>query len=491
MELLNYLFEASILLTLLCLVYYLFLKSSTFHNVNRWYLLGSLLLSAIIPLVQFPQEVMQQSFSYSLPIIEINGSTNHVNNFITESFNWFNFFTSVYVFVVLVFMLILSIKYLQLFIKTKNICFQKYQNFHLYFGEYNSTAFSFFKYIFIPNIENEKEKQVLLQHEVAHAKALHSFDILWVELFKCLLWFHPIIYWLRNELVAQHEFAIDRKLTRTNFSVQQYGQYLISQTQTQPAYLSVTNFFNKSLIKNRIKMMTSKKSKKRIVLNYLFALTLVVSTCIFMIACEQNTLDSDAISLKDAGNVAEFQAEENLSEINDRFHKEINELGNIIKTVFSETEIGGKLEGLSETKLEDIDKLLNEVRANTISSPKQPIYKKNKPTIIYDDDDRIYEIVDEMPEFPGGDQALLDFLYGNIQYPEEARKDSIQGLAVVGFIVEKDGNITEFEILRSIGGGTDPEVVRVINLMPKWIPGKENGETVRVAYKLPIRFKLN
>jgi len=102
----------------------------------------------------------------------------------------------------------------------------------------------------------------------------------------------------------------------------------------------------------------------------------------------------------------------------------------------------------------------------------------------------VFEIVETMPKFPGGDQELLKYLYGNIKYPEEAKQNEIEGLVVSSFIVETDGSISNVEILRDIGGGCGEEVKRVIESMPTWIPGTQSGEPVRVAYKLPVRFKL-
>lgn len=102
----------------------------------------------------------------------------------------------------------------------------------------------------------------------------------------------------------------------------------------------------------------------------------------------------------------------------------------------------------------------------------------------------VLEIVETMPQFPGGEEELLKFLYGNIIYPEEAKTNNTQGLVVISFIVEIDGKISTVEILRDIGDGCGTEVKRVIELMPDWMPGLQDGEPVRVAYKLPVRFKL-
>ena len=104
--------------------------------------------------------------------------------------------------------------------------------------------------------------------------------------------------------------------------------------------------------------------------------------------------------------------------------------------------------------------------------------------------DKVFEKVEDMPEFPGGEQAMMKFVAENVQYPEEAKEKEISGRVLVGFIVEKDGSVNEVKIVRGIGGGCDEEAVRVVKAMPKWKPGKEKGKPVRVSYMMPFTFKL-
>jgi protein TonB len=104
--------------------------------------------------------------------------------------------------------------------------------------------------------------------------------------------------------------------------------------------------------------------------------------------------------------------------------------------------------------------------------------------------DKVFEKVEDMPEFPGGEQAMMDFVSKNVVYPKEAQEKGISGRVMVSFIVEKDGSVNEVKIVRGIGGGCDEEAVRVVKAMPKWKPGKEKGKPVRVSYMMPIIFKL-
>lgn len=105
-------------------------------------------------------------------------------------------------------------------------------------------------------------------------------------------------------------------------------------------------------------------------------------------------------------------------------------------------------------------------------------------------EEKIFVIVEEDPEFPGGTEALYKYLAENIKYPQEARDKGITGKVYVSFVIEKDGSVSRPRVLREIGGGCGDEAVRVVMGMPKWIPGKQRGKPVRVQFNLPISFNL-
>ncbi len=104
--------------------------------------------------------------------------------------------------------------------------------------------------------------------------------------------------------------------------------------------------------------------------------------------------------------------------------------------------------------------------------------------------DKIFTSVEQMPEFPGGNAALLKYLAQNIKYPPQAREEGIQGKVFLQFVVDQSGNVTNITIARDIGGGCGKEAERVVKNMPKWKPGKQNGTPVKVYYTLPVSFKL-
>ena len=104
--------------------------------------------------------------------------------------------------------------------------------------------------------------------------------------------------------------------------------------------------------------------------------------------------------------------------------------------------------------------------------------------------DMVFDVVEVMPQFPGGQIAMLQYLMKNIKYPEQAVKEGIQGRVTVRFIVEKDGSISDVKPVLSVHPLLNKEAVRVVESMPKWSPGKQNGKPVRVRYNLPVMFKL-
>ena len=101
-----------------------------------------------------------------------------------------------------------------------------------------------------------------------------------------------------------------------------------------------------------------------------------------------------------------------------------------------------------------------------------------------------YDVVEVMPQYPGGQIAMLKYIMENIKYPKQAMKEGIQGRVTVSFIVEKDGRVSNVRLLRSVQSALDKEAIRVVKSMPKWTPGKHNGKPVRVRFNLPVMFKL-
>ena len=107
-----------------------------------------------------------------------------------------------------------------------------------------------------------------------------------------------------------------------------------------------------------------------------------------------------------------------------------------------------------------------------------------------EEETKVFDVVEQMPEFPGGPAALMKWLSDNIKYPAVAEENGIQGRVVCTFVVERDGSVTDVQVARSIDPSLDKEAIRVLKKMPKWIPGRQNGSAVRVKYTVPVTFKL-
>jgi TonB family protein len=134
------------------------------------------------------------------------------------------------------------------------------------------------------------------------------------------------------------------------------------------------------------------------------------------------------------------------------------------------------------------------VNASRVVSDKKSmgysVQEESKAQVVEIEGKEVFTIVEEMPQYPGGEEKRLKFLAENIQYPVAASESGIQGTVYVSFVVNTNGKLVDVKILRGIGGGCDEEALRVIKQMPRWTPGKQNGKTVRVLYNMPIIFRL-
>lgn len=150
-----------------------------------------------------------------------------------------------------------------------------------------------------------------------------------------------------------------------------------------------------------------------------------------------------------------------------------------------------------EIKLDEVEKSDKAVGAFSVQGndevggevlkAKEEIKAPEPPKV---EEEKVFDVVEQMPSFPGGNTALMKFLNENIHYPVVAQENGVQGRVVVSFVVERDGHITDVQIARSVDPSLDKEAQRVVKSMPKWIPGKQNGSAVRVKFNVPVSFRL-
>ena len=129
----------------------------------------------------------------------------------------------------------------------------------------------------------------------------------------------------------------------------------------------------------------------------------------------------------------------------------------------------------------------NDEAAGEVLKAKEVIAQPEPPK---EEETKVFDVVEQMPSFPGGPSALMQYLSSNIKYPVVAEENGVQGRVVCTFVVERDGSITDVRVIKSVDPSLDKEAVRVVKSMPKWIPGKQNGSAVRVKYTVPVTFKL-
>ena len=129
----------------------------------------------------------------------------------------------------------------------------------------------------------------------------------------------------------------------------------------------------------------------------------------------------------------------------------------------------------------------NDEAAGEVLKAKEVIAQPEPPK---EEETKVFDVVEQMPSFPGGDAELMKFLSSHIKYPVVAEENGIQGRVIATFVVERDGSISDVKVVKSVDPSLDKEAIRVLKSMPKWIPGKQNGSAVRVKYTVPVTFKL-
>jgi TonB family protein len=180
-----------------------------------------------------------------------------------------------------------------------------------------------------------------------------------------------------------------------------------------------------------------------------------------------------------------------------------NQAKEMLQTNASNNETIGKYTAISEVEMQQPQnqdkkelKVENKVQVNIPATtsvappPPPPPAQGNAKSEKISQDEVVYQSVEKMPAFPGGDAELINYLTHNIKYPAEAAKKGIQGRVICQFVVNRDGSVANVEAVRSVDPELDAEAIRVITAMPKWTPGTQKGETVRVKYTLPINFRL-
>lgn len=408
----------------------------------------------------------------------------------THSFDIWKYIWIIYIIGVGVMTLLFIIKLARLAIVIIRSPRKKMSGYTAVFTGKEHGSYSFFNYAFFPN---ENVSAEIVRHEMSHIAHHHSADILFVELMMIIQWFNPFIYLYKRELQSLHEYMADRDVVATGIDKQNYMMLILQQC-TAVDFSNMSNNFSFILTKKRLKMITQNKKAKGVVIKAL--LTLPLFALLLFANCKSNGQEKTS-------SVEQTVETENPVEAGETVTFKLSDGTYLSVPHPFEIHIEGQQHYL----------YLNDIKNDTtIMLGNHEFYavknndERNSLSVKIDgknieidfaggimkDDSKIYaEAVEEAPEFPGGVNAIMDYLRGNLKYPESAKKNKQEGRVFIGFVVEKDGSVTNVNVLRGVCEELDNEAVRVVKAMPRWTPGMNEGKPVRVQYMLPIVFKLN
>lgn len=410
--------------------------------------------------------------------------------------------------------------------------------------------FSFFRWIFVyPDAHTGEELHEILTHERTHARQWHSIDVMIGELACIVCWFNPFAWLMKREIRTNLEYMADEKVLETGHDSRTYQYHLLGLSHHKAA-ATIYNSFNVLPLKKRITMMNKRRTRaigrtKYLMFLPLAALLMIVSNIEAVARATQKITaevmeavtpaetpevqpqpeniaplpkqepDNIAPSSQPEMNVAPIPQQEKSKKVTYKGKIVDDEAGNPISDVkiiidhkyqsITKSTVNAQGEFRIETSPEAsilfehtksdgsklvrfcTPKVLAQMNPDNMVIELRP-YIDIKTAATEAD---VYEVVENMPEFPnGGITALMKYLSDNIRYPEAAHKAGIQGRVTVQFVVGKDGSIGNVSILRGVNADLDAEAIRVISSMPKWKPGTQKGEPVKVKYTVPVMFRL-
>ena len=440
-----YILKSSVCLVLFYLFFRLLLSKETFHRFNRMALLGVLFFSLLIPCIEVTTrhqvEVQQAVLSIEqlLLMAELEATPANVGAVQeTSAISWVQIVLLVYwagilflacrniYSLICLFRLVHSGKHEKL---EKGVT--------LVVHNQEIVPFSWMNYIVISRKDLEENGREILIHEMAHIHHRHSVDLLVADICIFFQWFNPGAWLLKQELQNVHEYEADETVINEGVNAKEYQLLLIKKAVGTRLY-SMANSFNHSKLKKRITMMLKEKSNPWARLKYLYVLPLAA----------------------------------------------------IAVTAFARPEISEKMEEISAVKVNDLAEIVQEkVLQDTVKVSKDEkkddlvvsgVKSKEEEEIV------IFEVVEQMPEYPGGMSALQKYLSEKIA--GSPMKGKAGGRVMVGFTVAETGKIKDVRVLQSDEASLNQEAERIVSEMPDWIPGKQRGRPVPVKYTVPIRF---
>ena len=445
LEFLIYDAKVAVLIAVFYMFYRLMLSKETFHRVNRIVLLVTSVVSFILPLCVI---TMHKTVTVAaVPTVDIGD----MQAMVAEESQplWLHTLLPTLFIIGMVLTLgytLLSVLRVVVLIRNSEHHPQE-DGIVVCVTDRQVSPFSWMHYIVMNREDYAEHNEAVLAHERGHISLRHSWDVLLVDTLTALQWFNPAMWMLRQDLRAIHEYEADGAVLSQGFNARQYQYLLITKAASIGGY-SIANGISHSTLKNRIRMMLHQKSQGSHLLKLLALLPIVGITL--------------AMNAETVTNVVYQQPQ-----------KKIIKKGKKNATV----------------KMGPVNEIVVVEQAPADQKEVKPVEMPNAMKVKKAEKEA-FDVVEQMPQFPGGPAALMEFLSKSVKYPKEAYEKNVQGRVIASFVVEKDGSITEAIIRKSIDPLLDAEALRVINSMPNWEPGMQNGEAVRVKYTVPITFKL-
>ncbi|MGX5855620.1 TonB family protein [Dyadobacter jiangsuensis] len=512
METLLYLAKVNAYWLLFYACYWLLLRKHTFFYWNRFYLLGTLVIAFALPFIHFAEpvstlyvpEVVYQKATISVSVIARQTPETGI-----DLWRWISV---LYVGVAL----ILAWKFVSSLLRLFKMASRSERidmgNYSLVMlpestGSRNGSSFSFFRWLFLSSHDYRHNPDTIIRHECAHIRQWHTADVLLIELLKIAFWINPVLWLYKRSIETVHEYLADQSVPNRN----DYASFLVAYAMRSPCISIANHFFNSSLLKRRIQMIYKKRSSKWLLAKYLMILPAVA--CSVAISASRSPLqaidqlkeglektirvrgliiDETDGAIEDATIIIAGTTRGTTSDRNGRFELQ-NVPANsrlVITHVAYETQ---------EFKLTDNNQELGLIVKKAVNQITGPVIVGRPIT----DVDTVATVstsstasdymktAEQRPSFPGGNEALMQYLLQNLQYPEAARKINVEAIALVSFTVDKHGDIRNAKSLKNIGYGIDKEALRVVNEMPKWSPAIQNGKPVEMEYTLEVNFKLD
>ena len=459
-----YILKSSVCLAAFYLFYRLLLSRETFHRFNRVALLSILLLSCLLPLVEVTVEKQTEvhqtmmTLEQWLMLADMMNTAEAMDLQAEEvTVTWIQVALLVYLAGILFFALRNGYSLLKLGGLLKS---GRKENLSKYTGdgekvtlivhEHDIAPFSWMKYIVISKKDLDENGREILIHELAHIQNRHSWDLLVADICIFFQWFNPASWLLKQELQNIHEYEADETVIEKGVDAKQYQLLLIKKAVGTRLY-SMANSFNHSKLKKRITMMLKEKSNPWAKLKYLYMLPVaaIAVTAFARPEISETAEEISAVKVNDLTAIVEAKVTKTIEEAV-QVSTVLKDTAKPVEVKYIPAEVGDKLQG----------------------SP-------------------VFEMVEQMPEFPGGGMsAALEYIQKNMQYPESAKENGTQGRVTVQFVVDKAGNVTEPKVLRPVDKELDAEAIRLVKSMPKWKPGMQKGQAVAVKFTMPVLFRL-